>query len=70
MEQHLDADCPSTYRFVILNRPVSHAVELTRQHAPLHRQILGWSTVVGIFAAALACWGVLILAALSIYRSI
>lgn len=75
MEQQLDvetlrADGCSTYRFMILDRTVSNAVQLTRQHAPLRQQILGWSIVVGIFVAALGCWGGLILAALQIYRRI
>ena len=75
MKQQLGAEAPhadgmSIYRFAILQRPVSHALRLTRQHALVRRQIVGWSVVAGIFTAALASWGILILAALSIYRSL
>jgi hypothetical protein len=61
-------DGSATYRFLILQRPVSHAVQLTRQRAPLPQQILGWSVVVGIFLAALACWGFVILLGFAVYR--
>ena len=73
MKQQLGADAAdrdgsTTYRYVILQRSVSHAVHLTRQRAPLLQQIIGWSVVIGIFLAALACWGFLILAGFAVYR--
>ena len=73
MKQELGAgagnqDGSASYRFLILQRPVSHAVQLTRQRAPLHQQILGWSIVIGIFLAALACWGVVFLVGFAVYR--
>lgn len=73
MKQQLGADAAdrdgsTTYRYVILQRPVLHAVQLSRQRAPLLQQILGWSIVGGIFLAALACWGFVILAGFAVYR--
>lgn len=61
-------DGSATLCFVILQQSVSHAVKLTRARAPLRQQILGWSVVLGIFLAAFACWGVVILAGLTVYR--
>ena len=73
MKQQLGAgagnqDGSATYRFLILQRPVLHAVQLTRQRAPLLQQIIGWSIVIGIFLAALACWGIVFLLGFAVYR--
>ncbi|MDB5361080.1 MAG: hypothetical protein JWO51_2377 [Rhodospirillales bacterium] len=73
MKEQVGAEAPhrdgsATLRFVILQRSVSHAVTLTRERAPLSQQILGWGVVLGIFLAAFACWGVVILAGLTVYR--
>jgi len=75
VEQQFGAEAPSedrpvAYRFIILQRSVSHAVRLTRERAPLAKQILGWSVVAGIFIAALGCWGVVILTATILYRAL
>jgi hypothetical protein len=64
-----EADSPPANRFVVLERSVTHAIELTRKRAPVRQQILGWTIVMGIFAAALACWGALIAVAILIYRN-
>jgi hypothetical protein len=61
---------PASYRFVILQRSVSHALKLTRERAPLTKQIWGWGVVASIFLAALACWGIVILAVTLLYHAL
>ena len=73
MKQHLNADTPlagdpAPVRFIILQRTIGKALQLTRTRAPLQQQIIGWGVVAGIFVAAILCWGAVIGAAVLIYR--
>ncbi|HLZ67456.1 MAG TPA: hypothetical protein VKQ29_14575 [Aliidongia sp.] len=69
MKQQVDAKArqarrPSAHRAVLLQRMVSHVIRSAQEHMSLRQQIVGWSIVVGIFAAAATCWGVVVVAAL------
>ena len=73
MKQHLNAETPlagdpAPVRFIILQRTIGNALQLTRTRAPLQQQIIGWGVVVGIFVAAIVCWSVVVGVAVLIYR--
>ncbi len=61
---------PASPRYIVLQRSFSNAITLTRERAPISKQILGWGVVVGIFAAALAAWAIVIFAGLAIYHAL
>ena len=65
-----EADGPLDFRSGVLQRTVPLARSSARQPVTLRRKILGWSTVAGIFVAALTCWGALIWAVLALYRNV